>query len=61
MKFSLEWLKYFLETDASVEDVAATLNKIGHEVEGIDVASGMWKAPWSGSNTTPTARLLSHW
>ena len=36
MKFSLEWLKYFLETDASVEDVAATLNKIGHEVEGID-------------------------
>ncbi|WP_379548739.1 phenylalanine--tRNA ligase subunit beta [Qipengyuania sp. DSG2-2] len=36
MKFSLEWLKYFLETDASVEDVAAALNQIGHEVEGID-------------------------
>ncbi|GMN14525.1 phenylalanine--tRNA ligase subunit beta [Altererythrobacter sp. MTPC7] len=36
MKFSLEWLKYFLETDASVEEVAAMLNRIGHEVEGID-------------------------
>lgn len=36
MKFSLEWLKYFLETDAGVEEVAAALNKIGHEVEGID-------------------------
>ena len=36
MKFSLEWLKYFLETDASVEEVAAALNRIGHEVEGID-------------------------
>ena len=36
MKFSLEWLKYFLETDASVQDIAATLNRIGHEVEGIE-------------------------
>ncbi|WP_324829071.1 phenylalanine--tRNA ligase subunit beta [Qipengyuania zhejiangensis] len=36
MKFSLEWLKYFLETDASVEDIAAALNRIGHEVEGIE-------------------------
>lgn len=36
MKFSLEWLKYFLETDASVADIAAALNRIGHEVEGIE-------------------------
>ena len=36
MKFTLEWLKYFLETDASVGEVAAALNRIGHEVEGID-------------------------
>ncbi|QKG71022.1 phenylalanine--tRNA ligase subunit beta [Erythrobacter mangrovi] len=36
MKFSLEWLRYFLDTDASVAEIAATLNKIGHEVEGIE-------------------------
>ena len=36
MKFSLEWLKYFLDTDASVGEIAATLNRIGHEVEGIE-------------------------
>ncbi|MCB2046751.1 MAG: phenylalanine--tRNA ligase subunit beta [Novosphingobium sp.] len=36
MKFSLEWLKYFLDTDASVDEVAAKLNAIGFEVEGID-------------------------
>ena len=36
MKFSLEWLTYFLETDASVQEIAATLNRIGHEVEGIE-------------------------
>ncbi|MFA6218911.1 MAG: phenylalanine--tRNA ligase subunit beta [Erythrobacter sp.] len=36
MKFSLEWLKYFLDTDASVGEIAATLNAIGHEVEGIE-------------------------
>ena len=36
MKFSLEWLRYFLETDASVQEIAATLNRIGHEVEGIE-------------------------
>jgi len=36
MKFSLEWLKYFLDTDASVTEISATLNKIGHEVEGIE-------------------------
>ena len=29
MKFSLSWLKQYLETDASAEDVARTLNAIG--------------------------------
>ena len=36
MKFSLSWLKAYLETDASVEQIAATLNAIGLEVEGIE-------------------------
>ena len=36
MKFSLSWLKYFLETEASVEEIAAKLNAIGLEVEGVD-------------------------
>jgi phenylalanyl-tRNA synthetase beta chain len=36
MKFSLEWLKYFLETEASVAEISATLNAIGIEVEGIE-------------------------
>jgi phenylalanyl-tRNA synthetase beta chain len=36
MKFSLSWLKYFLETDASVEEIGDTLNAIGLEVERID-------------------------
>ena len=36
MKFSLEWLRYFLETGAGVAEIAAALNRIGHEVEGIE-------------------------
>ncbi|MBX7536451.1 phenylalanine--tRNA ligase subunit beta [Qipengyuania sp. GH1] len=36
MKFSVEWLEYFLDTDASVAEIAAALNRIGHEVEGIE-------------------------
>ncbi|MEB3416211.1 phenylalanine--tRNA ligase subunit beta [Alteriqipengyuania sp. WL0013] len=36
MKFSLEWLKHFLETEAGVTEIAAALNAIGHEVEGIE-------------------------
>ncbi len=36
MKFSLEWLKDHLDTQASVAEIAATLNAIGHEVEGIE-------------------------
>ena len=35
MKFSQEWLEYFLDTDASTADIAARLNAIGIEVEGI--------------------------
>lgn len=36
MKFSLEWLKHFLDTDASVAEISSALNRIGHEVEGIE-------------------------
>ena len=36
MKFSIEWLKDFLDTQASVAQIAAALNRIGHEVEGIE-------------------------
>ena len=36
MKFSLSWLKDHLETEASVEEIAAKLNAIGLEVEGIE-------------------------
>ena len=36
MKFSLSWLKAFLETDASVEQIAGKLNAIGLEVEGVE-------------------------
>lgn len=36
MKFSLEWLKDHLDTQASVAEIAAALNAIGHEVEGVE-------------------------
>ncbi len=36
MKFTLGWLKEHLETDATVDQVADTLNAIGLEVEGIE-------------------------
>lgn len=36
MKFSLEWLKHFLDTQASVAEIAAALNAIGLEVEGVE-------------------------
>ncbi len=35
MKFSLEWLKSHLETDASAEEIADKLTAIGLEVEGV--------------------------
>jgi phenylalanyl-tRNA synthetase beta chain len=36
MKFTLDWLKQHLDTNASVDEVAETLTRIGLEVEGID-------------------------
>jgi phenylalanyl-tRNA synthetase beta chain len=36
MKFTLGWLKEHLETDATVDQVADTLNAIGLEVEGVE-------------------------
>ncbi|ODP36019.1 phenylalanine--tRNA ligase subunit beta [Sphingomonas turrisvirgatae] len=36
MKFTLSWLHEHLETGASVEAIAATLNRIGLEVEGVE-------------------------
>jgi phenylalanyl-tRNA synthetase beta chain len=36
MKFTLFWLKEHLATEAGVDEVAATLTRIGLEVEGID-------------------------
>lgn len=36
MKFSLSWLKEHLESDATIDQVADALNRIGLEVEGIE-------------------------
>ncbi|MXO91253.1 phenylalanine--tRNA ligase subunit beta [Pontixanthobacter aquaemixtae] len=36
MKFSLTWLKDHLETEATVAELAAAMNRIGLEVEGIE-------------------------
>jgi hypothetical protein len=36
MKFTLSWLKDHLETDAPLEEIVATLTKIGLEVEHVD-------------------------
>jgi phenylalanyl-tRNA synthetase beta chain len=36
MKITLDWLKVHLDTDATVEQVAQTLNRIGLEVEGVE-------------------------
>ncbi|MCB4824690.1 phenylalanine--tRNA ligase subunit beta [Roseicella aerolata] len=36
MKFPLSWLKRHLETEASVAEITATLNRIGLEVEGVE-------------------------
>lgn len=36
MKFSLSWLKSHLETDATIDQIADCLNRIGLEVEGIE-------------------------
>ncbi len=36
MKFSLDWLKQYLETGASAAEIAAKLNALGIEVEGLE-------------------------
>ena len=36
MKFSLTWLRDYLDTAATVEEISAALNAIGLEVEGIE-------------------------
>jgi phenylalanyl-tRNA synthetase beta chain len=36
MKFSLSWLRRYLETDASVDAICDALNAIGIEVEGVE-------------------------
>ncbi|MCE2574590.1 phenylalanine--tRNA ligase subunit beta [Komagataeibacter sp. FNDCR2] len=36
MKFSLSWLREHLETSATLEEICATLNTIGLEVEGVE-------------------------
>lgn len=36
MKFTLSWLKDFLDTEATVAQIAARLNAIGLEVEGVE-------------------------
>ncbi|WP_447758363.1 phenylalanine--tRNA ligase subunit beta [Sphingopyxis fribergensis] len=36
MKITLDWLREHLEGDFALADVVATLNRIGHEVEGVE-------------------------
>ena len=36
MKFSLSWLRQHLETDADAATIAASLTRIGIEVEGVE-------------------------
>ena len=43
MKFTLSWLKDHLQTDASLDEIAAKLTLIGLEVEGIEDAASKLK------------------
>ncbi|MEM7424522.1 MAG: phenylalanine--tRNA ligase subunit beta [Pseudomonadota bacterium] len=36
MKFTLSWLKDYLKTEASLDEITAALNDVGLEVEGVD-------------------------
>jgi phenylalanyl-tRNA synthetase beta chain len=36
MKITIDWLRQHLDFDGGVDEVVATLNRIGHEVEGVD-------------------------
>lgn len=42
MKFTLAWLKEYLDTDASVEKICETLNSIGLEVEEVEDPASMF-------------------
>ena len=44
MKFTLSWLKDYLETEASLDDIAATLTHIGLEVDSVDNPGARLKA-----------------
>jgi phenylalanyl-tRNA synthetase beta chain len=39
MKFTLSWLKEHLETDATLDEIVATLTRVGLEVEGVENAA----------------------
>lgn len=39
MKFSLSWLKTYLDTDASIDEIVKTLNAIGLEVDTVENAA----------------------
>jgi len=39
MKFTLSWLKEHLDTDAGLDEIVATLTRIGLEVEGVENAA----------------------
>ena len=36
MKFTLDWLRDHLDTDASVDEIGKTLTMIGLELEGVE-------------------------
>jgi len=44
MKFTLEWLKSHLDTDASLEDICDALTDIGLEVEGVEDPAAKFSA-----------------
>jgi phenylalanyl-tRNA synthetase beta chain len=43
MKFTLNWLKEYLDTNATIEQISEKLTAIGHEVEGITDRAEMYK------------------
>lgn len=43
MKFTFSWLKDFLDTNCSIEQIIETLNKIGHEVEEVINQADIYK------------------
>ena len=51
MKFTLSWLKDYLDTDASLNEITDKLTALGLEVEGVEDASS---APDIGERARPT-------